>query len=173
MKKDKFILDACCGGRMFWFNKKHPNALYIDKRQRPKGFLEQRPNFEIKPDQIGDFTKLKYKEGSFKLVVWDPPHTIRTSGEENGIIAMRYGRLMMDNWEITLIKGFEECWRVLENYGVLIFKWGGKDRKIKDVINLFSHKPLFGHTTDNKGNTHWMCFMKIPKNAGKNKRKIN
>ena len=24
----KKILDACCGGRMFWFDKKHPNVLY-------------------------------------------------------------------------------------------------------------------------------------------------
>lgn len=31
--KEKLILDACCGGRMFWFNKKHPNALYVDQRK--------------------------------------------------------------------------------------------------------------------------------------------
>ena len=26
------ILDACCGSRMFWFNKEHENALYMDNR---------------------------------------------------------------------------------------------------------------------------------------------
>lgn len=26
------ILDACCGGRMFYFEKNHPNVLYIDRR---------------------------------------------------------------------------------------------------------------------------------------------
>ena len=27
------ILDACCGGRMFHFNKDHPNILYVDRRR--------------------------------------------------------------------------------------------------------------------------------------------
>lgn len=26
------ILDACCGSRMFWFDKENPNCLFIDKR---------------------------------------------------------------------------------------------------------------------------------------------
>jgi hypothetical protein len=26
------ILDACCGSRMFWFDKGNPNCLFIDKR---------------------------------------------------------------------------------------------------------------------------------------------
>jgi len=29
----KKILDACCGGRMCWINKMHPNALYVDIRK--------------------------------------------------------------------------------------------------------------------------------------------
>ena len=36
---DKFILDACCGGRMMWFNKNHPNCLYIDIRKEEKGYI--------------------------------------------------------------------------------------------------------------------------------------
>ena len=39
--KDKFILDACCGGRMFWENKKHPNTIYIDNRLKEKGHINQ------------------------------------------------------------------------------------------------------------------------------------
>lgn len=162
----KFILDACCGGRMFWFNKNHPNALYIDKRERQEGFIKQRPAFSVKPDEIGDFTKLRFKDKSFKLVVWDPPHTIRAcreGKEESGIIAKRYGRLRSETWKEVLSNGFKECWRVLEDYGIMIFKWGAPDKKISDVLSLFSQQPLFGHTTSNKGNTHWMCFMKIPK----------
>lgn len=27
MLNNKFILDACCGGKMFWFNKNHPNTM--------------------------------------------------------------------------------------------------------------------------------------------------
>ncbi len=163
MKKspEKFILDACCGGKMMWFQKNHPNALFIDTRRRPKGFMTERPNFEIAPDEIADFRALKYPDKSFKLVVWDPPHTIRRSGLESGVIAKRYGRLFSDTWEEDLALGFNECWRVLKPHGILIFKWGGKDKKVKEVLRLFSHAPLFGHTTDNLKNTHWMCFMKI------------
>ncbi len=72
----KFILDVCCGLRAFWFNKKHPNTIYLDNRRRKKGFDDFRPNFSINPDRIIDFRKLPYKDKSFKLVVMDPPHII-------------------------------------------------------------------------------------------------
>ena len=26
---DKPILDACCGSRMFWFNKENPNVVFL------------------------------------------------------------------------------------------------------------------------------------------------
>ena len=31
--EDKFILDACCGSKMFWFDKKQPNTKFIDIRK--------------------------------------------------------------------------------------------------------------------------------------------
>lgn len=160
--ENKFILDAACGGRMFWFNKTHPNVLYVDVRRRTKGFMSSRPNFEVEPDEIQDFRDLKYPDKSFKMVVWDPPHTIRPGNPDGGIIGMRYGRLKPDSWKEDLEKGFSECWRVLEDFGVLIFKWNSKEKKIGEILKLFPIQPLFGHTTNNKGNTHWMCFMKIP-----------
>lgn len=159
---EKLILDASCGGRMFWFNKKHPHVLYVDIRKEEKGFMKLRPNFEVAPDEIQDYTNLPYPDKSFKMVVWDPPHTIRPGTGKPGYIALRYGRLLPEEWEKNLYLGFRECWRVLEDYGVLIFKWNSKEKKIVDILKLFSEPPLFGHTTNNKGNTHWLCFMKIP-----------
>lgn len=32
MSETKIILDACCGSRMFWFDKYNPLALFVDKR---------------------------------------------------------------------------------------------------------------------------------------------
>ena len=32
METEKLILDACCGSRMFWFDKQNPNVLFVDKR---------------------------------------------------------------------------------------------------------------------------------------------
>ena len=60
MEKDKFILDACCGGRCFWFNKEHPNTLYVDIRKEGKGFIEARPNFEVVSYFIFHFLPLEF-----------------------------------------------------------------------------------------------------------------
>jgi hypothetical protein len=30
VKTDKPILDPCCGGKMFWFNKNNPHVLFCD-----------------------------------------------------------------------------------------------------------------------------------------------
>lgn len=33
---NKKILDACCGSRMFWFNKENKNTVYMDNRTEEK-----------------------------------------------------------------------------------------------------------------------------------------
>lgn len=33
---EKQILDACCGSRMFWFDKEHPAAVFMDNRSFAK-----------------------------------------------------------------------------------------------------------------------------------------
>jgi len=158
--KDKFILDACCGGRWFWFNKNHPNTLYIDNRKCEKGHDNYRKNHSVEPDMIEDFRNMPFDNQSFKLVVFDPPH-MKTLGE-NSKFKRYYGKLNKDTWKEDLFKGFNECIRVLENYGVLIFKWNECEIKKKEVLELFNREPLFGHPTNSKNNTHWFCFMKIP-----------
>lgn len=157
---EKVILDACCGGRMFWFNKQHPNALFVDHRECPPGHLSQRPNHSIDPDEVVDFRSMPFVDGAFRLVVFDPPHSLKRNGTE-GIIAKKYGSLDRGNWMDDLRRGFAECWRVLMPYGVLVFKWSSAEIPLKDVLACFSVAPLFGHTTNAKGNTHWCCFMKL------------
>ena len=162
----KYILDACCGGRMFWFNKKHPNTLYIDKRETNQGIIvnegmRYNPNHRVQPDIIMDFRKLDFDDKSFKMVVFDPPHVINAS--EKSAIGQIYGSLDKDTWEQDIKKGFDECWRVLEDYGTLIFKWNETSIKKKQVLELIGKQPLFGHQVGSKLQTHWMTFMKIPK----------
>lgn len=158
---NKFILDVCCGGRTFWFDKIQPNTIFQDIRKEAAGFILERPNFEISPDVIGDFKKLEYLDKSFKLVVFDPPHMLQGKAG-NGWMAKKYGSLNKTSWREDLEKGFKECWRVLEDYGILIFKWSSVSIKIGDVLKLFDKRPLFGHPTGKNGNTIWVCFMKIP-----------
>lgn len=158
--KDKCILDACCGGRMFWFNKTHPNVLYVDNRRREKGYSKFRPNHTVLPDEEVDFRNMPYKDKSFKLVVFDPPHIF---GKENSLINQYYGSLDKETWREDIKRGFDECWRVLDDYGVLVFKWNEVRIPKKDILLLIERQPLFGHQVGGRMQTHWMCFMKIPK----------
>lgn len=162
---NKFILDACCGGRMFWFNKKHPNTLYVDIRKTSKGYISTHPNFQVNPDKIVDFRNMPFQDNSFKLIVFDPPHL--KSLFKTSWMAKKYGVLDKDNWKGDLTKGFNECWRVLDDYGTLILKWSveteARSISIKELLKLFPEDPLFGHTSGLKSNTKWFCFMKIPK----------
>ena len=166
---DKFILDACCGGRCFWFNKQHPNTIYQDIRKRDKGHTKDRPNHKINPDVIGDFREMNYANNSFKLVVFDPPHLI--TKPESCIIAKKYGSLNKDTWKEDLKKGFNECWRVLEDYGILLFKWSEISIKKKEVLELFDKEPLVFHSALSRVPMHWITFMKIPeKEIGEEKK---
>jgi len=160
MKKNKFILDACCGSRMFWWNKNHLNTIFIDNREYDKGYIDNRPNRELHPDMVMDFRKLKFPDKSFKLVVFDPPHLV---GKNYGCrMAKTYGILNKETWQDDLKKGFNECWRVLEDFGILIFKWNDASKKRKEVLKIINKEPLFGHPNGSKIPTHWFCFMKIP-----------
>ena len=159
--KDKFILDACCGGRLFWFDKNHSNTIYIDNRIREKGHDSNRPNHCIMPDELGDFRKLRFEDKSFKLVVFDPPHLI---GKPDGCrMTKQYGNLYAETWQDDIKRGFNECWRVLEDYGILIFKWNDASKKRAEILRIIGKVPLFGHPNGSKIPTHWFCFMKIPK----------
>ena len=156
----KVILDACCGSRMFWWNKTEPHTTFIDIRSYSKGFIDNRPNRELKPDMIMDNRKMSFPDKSFKLVVFDPPHLI---GKPDGCrMTKTYGALHPITWQSDIKKGFDECWRVLDDYGVLIFKWNDSSKKRKEVLEVLGREPLFGHPNGSKIPTHWFCFMKFP-----------
>jgi hypothetical protein len=152
------ILDACCGGRMFWFDKNNPLAVFCDNREITHTLCDGR-TFEVKPDIVADFTALPFEDGIFKLVVFDPPH-LKTGGK-NGWQVKKYGKLSAD-WEDTLRRGFNECMRVLDDYGTLIFKWNEENISVGQVLRAIGHEPLFGHKRGGTGKTHWMAFMKVP-----------
>lgn len=154
---EKKILDACCGARMFWFNKNHPNVIYCDEREVPYHEYYKNRYIEIKPDVLCDFTNLPFADNTFKLVVFDPPHLKTVSN--NSWLYLKYGRLE-DNWPTMLREGFNECMRVLDNYGVLIFKWSEIQIPLRDVLKAIGQEPLFGNRSGKHDKTHWLCFMK-------------
>ena len=57
----KRILDACCGSRMFWFDKNNPNVIYADNREVETKLCDGRL-LVIKRDEIIDFRNMPYKD---------------------------------------------------------------------------------------------------------------
>ena len=154
-KNEKLILDACCGSRMFWFDKQNPNVLFQDIRDEEHILCDGR-KLEIHPDVVGDFTKMDYEDNTFQLVVFDPPHL--DNANETSYMAQKYGTLRRVIWKEDIKKGFDECMRVLKDNGILIFKWNESRIPLRRIIEVIGKQPLFGHRTATK--TVWMCFMK-------------
>ena len=150
----KAILDACCGSRMFWFDRRHPDVVFMDRRHETHTLCDGR-TLEIKPDLVGDFREMPFSDGEFRLVVFDPPHLIHAG--ESSWLAKKYGKLDRETWQEDLKAGFQECFRVLEPGGVLVFKWCEDQVSTAEVLKLASHEPLFGHR---RGKTVFLVFMK-------------
>lgn len=163
---NKPILDACCGGRMFWWDKENQHTLFMDVREVDKGAFQNNwnPNWCVKPDVIADFRNMPFPDNHFKLVVFDPPHLI--SGSMKSVINKKYGLLNKDTWKQDIVDGFKECWRVLDYNGVLIFKWNEANIKASELIKSFPIEPLFGDFTGKTGKTIWITFMKLPSAVG-------
>lgn len=156
MIAEKKILDACCGSRMFWFDKNNPDVLFADIRTESHILCDGRA-LEIKPDIEMDFTEMPFDDSSFRLVVFDPPH-MKHLGKTSWM-AKKYG-VLKPTWQLDIKAGFDECMRVLQSGGTLIFKWNESQIKVNDILKLIPYKPLFGHTTGRQAKTIWMAFMK-------------
>lgn len=138
------VLDPCCGSRMMWFDRHHPEVLFGDKRSEQHVLCDGR-TLLVEPDVMLDFTDLPYPDNTFPLVVFDPPH-LHTVGQRSWL-AKKYGKLGCD-WRDDLSRGFSECFRVLAGDGVLVFKWNETQVKLPEVLALTPIRPLFGHTNE-------------------------
>lgn len=147
------ILDACCGSRMFWFDKENPDVTFMDCRQ----YYEELPTghvINVNPDVVADFRDMPFDDNEFDMVVFDPPHLIHAG--ENSWLAKKYGRLD-ELWPEDIRQGFAECMRVLRPAGTLIFKWNEDQITLSDVLEAIGEQPLFGNK---RSKTHWLVFMK-------------
>ena len=149
-----------------WFDKADKRALFFDRRDEdlplPAGKAwKNGGTLHIRPDVQGDFTNLPFPDESFFLVVFDPPHMEKLGEGSN--LGKFYGKLFGD-WETDLATGFRECFRVLKENGMLVFKWCSIEIPLARVLARAPCKPLFGHNTGHHAGTHWMTFFK--QNAG-------
>jgi hypothetical protein len=122
----KRVLDACCGGKMFYFDKDNPDVEFCD---------------------IREVDNLEYYPG----------HLIHAG--DKSWSRLKYGRLEED-WEDTLRDGFNECMRVLDDDGLMIFKWSEIQIPLRDILKIFQAEPLLGEKRGRNKNTHWLIFMK-------------
>jgi len=162
------ILDVCCGGRMFYFDKSDSRVLFCDIRNVKTKLCDGR-DFEVSPDVQCDFTNLPFENDTFYQVIFDPPHLLRNTGKSK--FADLYGSLNKKamptgyqieytDWRDMIRKGFTECFRVLKPNGTLVFKWNETDIKVSEILQLTPFKPVFGHKSGKASKTHWLCFFK-------------
>ena len=156
------VLDACCGSRMFWFDRADPRCLYVDKRRERHlaadcSMKNGEREIVINPDVQADFTDLPFPDDTFAHVVFDPPH-IQRNGDTSWLLK-KYG-VLRGEWREMLRQGFAECFRVLRPGGTLVFKWADTDHPLSDVLALTEERPLYGHRSGKKAGTHWVAFLK-------------
>ena len=156
------VLDACCGSRMFWFDRQDDRAVFVDKRKERHTLTDKSSKggsreLIVDPDIQADFTALPFADNSFSLVVFDPPHLIRNG--RKGWLAKKYGKLEGD-WKDELRRGFAECFRVLKPEGTMIFKWNEREVPVSQILALTPERPLFGNRCGKTAKSHWIVFLK-------------
>lgn len=144
------ILDLSAGCRAVWYNKKHPMATYLDKRE------------SVNPDIVCDTRSLPESVGvDYDLVVFDPPHM---NCGPNSDMSKRYGYHttleILDTVRLTAI----EAHRVTKKDALMAFKWNDHDIRLDRAMDLMIQwEPLFGHLTkDGAGSqTYWVMLRRI------------
>lgn len=151
------ILDACCGSRMFWYERNEPHTTYMDIRKEIIHYKDRQLEriAEINPDVIGDFRNMPFPDATFDLVIFDPPHLIKAG--KKSWLAKKYGTLDLMSWKSDIQQGFSECLRVLNPNGVLLFKWNEDQIPFKEVLKVIPKRPILG---DKKSKTKWSVFIK-------------
>jgi hypothetical protein len=141
---------------MFWYNKQNPLTVFMDCREVDQICCDGR-HIRVSPDVVADFRHMPFPDEHFKVVVFDPPHLIYCG--DNSWLAQKYGKLPIV-WQPYLAEGFDECWRVLEFGGVLVFKWSETDIPASEIVKVFGRAPLIWHKYAKNNGTHWMLFIK-------------
>jgi hypothetical protein len=144
------ILDMSAGNRAIWYNKNHPMALYIDKRE------------SVKPDLVANTCDLNMIEnGIYDLIVFDPPHL---NCGKNSNMSKVYGYHTTKEILETIEGSAKEAHRVSKQNALMALKWNCHSIRLQRVFDLMPQwEPLFGALTKNgpgaKSKTYW-CMMR-------------
>lgn len=147
------ILDLTAGNRAIWFNKEHPDALYIDIRA------------EVGPDIVADSRKLWPLAVSslYDLVVFDPPH-LNFGARSN--MSKSYGHHTTRDILDLVQKTAKAAFNVTRPDALMALKWNDHSISLKRILALMPQwEPLFGHgvstsTRRNKA-TSWVMLRRL------------
>lgn len=143
------IVDLTAGNRAIWFNKKHPEVLYIDKRA------------ECEPDIVADTKSLEavIEDGAVDLIVYDPPHM---NCGPNSNMSKTYGYHTTEEILRDIAGSGKEAHRITKPEALMALKWNSHDIKLSRVFELLPQwEPLFGHLTKDgpRSQTYW-CLLR-------------
>jgi len=164
------ILDATAGSRGIWVQKNHPYVTFMDKRkgkfvsyQSPK----DKRTYEVNPDVVASWDNMPFKDETFDMVVFDPPHIIKKQKTPSRL-EIQYSYLDKDIWRKTLKDAFINLFRVLKQDGIFILKWCESNKPIEDIIALSPYPPLFANKTINHNpktkDSYMVVFLKYDVN---------
>ena len=80
------ILDATSSHRTMWNNKEDPDAVFIDLRR------------EVKPDVICSWQHLPFKNKTFRVINFDPPHMVYRVEGKPSFLTEKFGLLERETW---------------------------------------------------------------------------
>lgn len=84
-----FILDPCCGSKMFYHDKESDAVMFCDIRELHTKLCDGRELY-IQPDKIIDVTNMKnIADEAFSYIIFDPPHLVKVG--ESSWLAQKYG----------------------------------------------------------------------------------
>jgi hypothetical protein len=152
------ILDLSSGRRAVWWEKSWPDAIYIDIRPA------------MKPDVVCDSRMLPFRDKSFSLIIFDPPHEC-VSGNSGA----RYGHYPREYIRELVRETAKEAHRVAKDDAFMAFKWNTHAYPFDKIFGMmFTYwRILFGHTVASRlgephkgqrGGTHtaWAMLCKAP-----------
>jgi hypothetical protein len=119
------------GTRAAWFDKHRPDVMHIDIREK------------VRPDVVANSKLLPFRDGTFDLIVFDPPHV---NGGAKSNISRDYGHHTTAGIRELISLSAREAHRVGMVGCRMAFKWNDHDQRLEAVLDLVDEfwQPLFG-----------------------------